>query len=99
MTEDREWLARLRAEVSIEGVRRAREVIAPHLPQTPLVRHPLLDEALGLQVHVKHENHLPTGAFKVRGGFNYLAQRDPEQRRRGIVSATRGNHGQSLALA
>jgi threonine dehydratase len=89
----------MRAQVSLEGVQRAREVIAEHLPRTPLIQHPLLLEETGLDLWVKHENHLPTGSFKVRGGFNFIATLPEEQRRRGIVSATRGNHGQSLALA
>ena len=61
---------------------------------------PLLDERLGAEVVVKHENHLPTGAFKVRGGLTYvdaLIKREPSTR--GLISATRGNHGQSLAFA
>ncbi len=94
-----EVVASLRSQVSLEGVRQAREVIAEHLPRTPLIQHPLLVESLGLDIWVKHENHLPTGAFKVRGGINFMANLPAEQRRRGVVSATRGNHGQSLALA
>jgi threonine dehydratase len=48
---------------------------------------------------VKHENHNPTGAFKIRGGLNLLAQLSPEERRRGVISASTGNHGQSIAFA
>lgn len=77
----------------------ARERVAPHVPRTPLMRHPLLDEATGLTIWVKHENHNPTGAFKVRGGLNLVGAMSPEERARGIVTASTGNHGQSIALA
>jgi len=78
----------------------ARERIAPHLQKSALLRHPLLDQETGLAIWVKHENHNPTGAFKVRGGLNHLgrlAERSP--RPAGVISATRGNHGQSLAFS
>lgn len=77
----------------------ARERIAPYLSRTPLLRHPLLDEATGLTIWVKHENHNPTCAFKVRGGLNLVAAMSPEERARGIVTASTGNHGQSFGLA
>jgi threonine dehydratase len=77
----------------------ARPHVYAALPRTPLVRHPLLCERLGLDVYVKHENHLPTGAFKVRGGLNLVARLDVEERRRGVITATTGNHGQSIAFA
>jgi threonine dehydratase len=70
------------------------------MPATPQYRWPLLGELVGAEVWVKHENHTPTGAFKVRGGLVFadrLRATRPEVR--GIVSATRGNHGQSLAYA
>jgi threonine dehydratase len=77
----------------------ARERVAPHVPRSPLMRHPLLDEATGLTIWVKHENHNPTGAFKVRGGLNLVGSMSAEERARGIVTASTGNHGQSIALA
>ena len=77
----------------------ARERVAPHLPRTPLMRHPLLDAATGLSIWVKHENHNPTCAFKVRGGLNLVGAMSPDERARGIVTASTGNHGQSIALA
>jgi len=77
----------------------ARARIAPVLRPTPLLRHPLLVETLGLEVLVKHENHNPTCAFKVRGGLNLVASLDEDQRRRGVVTASTGNHGQSIAFA
>jgi threonine dehydratase len=70
------------------------------MPATAQYAWPLLAERLGCKVWVKHENHTPTGAFKVRGGITFmhwLKQTHPQVR--GVVSATRGNHGQSLALA
>ena len=79
---------------------RASEIVRRSVPATPAHRWPLLCEALGGDVWVKHENHTPTGAFKVRGGIVYverLLRERPEAR--GLVSATRGNHGQSLAYA
>jgi threonine dehydratase len=85
---------------SLQEIRRAHEVVLGALRPTPALNWPLLDERLGGEAVVKHENHLPTGAFKVGGGLTYvdsLAKRDPAVR--GIISATRGNHGQSLAFA
>ncbi len=70
------------------------------MPPTPQYAWPLLREALGAEVWVKHENHTPLGAFKVRGGLVYLQRlREREPQRRGVISATRGNHGQSVAFA
>jgi len=76
----------------------ARARIAGVIAPTPLMRHALLAEETGLDVRVKHENHNPTGAFKVRGGANLIASLSPEERR-GVITATTGNHGQSIALA
>jgi threonine dehydratase len=74
--------------------------IAPHIPPTPQYRWPLLEARLGTTCTVKHENHTPVGAFKVRGGLVYLDALLREQGRvPGIVSATRGNHGQSVGFA
>ena len=70
-----------------------------HLRRTPLLRHALLDEWLGCKAWVKHENYNPTDAFKIRGGVNLVAQLTAEERRCGVVSASTGNHGQSMALA
>jgi threonine dehydratase len=77
----------------------ARTRLAPHLSRSPLGRHPLLDEATGLSIWVKHENHNPTCAFKVRGGLNLVGAMTPDERARGIVTASTGNHGQSIGLA
>lgn len=78
----------------------AAAIVYGAMPPTPQFSWPLLNQALGAEAWVKHENHTPVGAFKVRGGLVYLErlrQRMPEVR--GIISATRGNHGQSLAFA
>ena len=70
------------------------------VPPTPQYCWPLLSRRVGAEIWVKHENHTPIGAFKVRGGLTYLdALRREQPRVRGIISATRGNHGQSLAFA
>jgi len=70
------------------------------MPPTPLHRWPLLHQRTGVEIWVKHENHTPLGAFKVRGGLNYLGRLKANQPDvQGIVSATRGNHGQSMAFA
>jgi threonine dehydratase len=75
-------------------------VVRPHVPVTPAYRWPLLEEVTGTPTWIKHENATPTGAFKVRGGLLYvqrlLRAGDPPA---GLISATRGNHGQSLAYA
>lgn len=87
-------------ELTAEQLAQAREVVARHVPATPARRWPLLERATGTETWVKHENHNPTGAFKIRGGVRFVAkllERQPDAR--GLVSATRGNHGQSLALA
>ncbi len=87
-------------DFDLDDLALATEVVRRHVPPTPQYRWPLLDEAVGSAVVVKHENHTPVGAFKVRGGLVYL---DRLVRERpdvaGVASATRGNHGQSLAFA
>jgi threonine dehydratase len=82
-----------------EGVLAARDRIAPYLRPTPLRRYPSLDRLVGADVWVKHENHQPTGAFKVRGGINFVSQLGNEERSAGLVAASTGNHGQSVAYA
>jgi threonine dehydratase len=85
---------------TIADLQAAAALIHSHFPGTPQYAWPLLRERTGAEVWVKHENHTPTGAFKMRGGLVYverLRRERPEVR--GIVSATRGNHGQSLAYA
>ena len=84
---------------TLADVRGAADRIAPHLLETPLHAHAGLASLVGAEVLVKHENHLPTGAFKVRGGVNLVAQLPPALRERGLIAASTGNHGQSLAYA
>ncbi len=77
----------------------ARKRIAPYLRPTSLYRYPGLDVITGAQVWVKHENHQPVGAFKVRGGVNLVSQLTEDERHRGVITASTGNHGQSVAYA
>jgi threonine dehydratase len=77
----------------------ARRRIAPYLQPTALNRYPALDELVGTEAWVKHENHQPVGAFKVRGGVNLVARLPEADRRRGLIAASTGNHGQSIAYA
>jgi threonine dehydratase len=85
--------------ITLADVREARRRIAPHLRPTPLYSYPSLDELAGAEVWVKHENHLPVGAFKVRGGVNLVSQLSADERERGLIAASTGNHGQSIAYA
>lgn len=80
-------------------VLRARHIIAPYLPRTPLFNYPALDAATGLHLYVKHENYQPIGAFKVRGGINLISQLSADEKQRGVICASTGNHGQSIAYA
>lgn len=84
---------------SFSDVLRAQKTIRPYLSPTPLHRYPGLDKLLGAQVYVKHENYQPIGAFKVRGGVNLLAHLAPTVATSGVVTASTGNHGQSVAFA
>ena len=77
----------------------ARLRIAAHLRPTPLFGYAALNELVEAEVFVKHENHQPVGAFKVRGGVNLLSQLGAEERERGVIAASTGNHGQSVAYA
>jgi threonine dehydratase len=77
----------------------AAAAIRPYLSPTPLLRHPQLEQVLGTEVWVKHENHQPTGAFKVRGGVNLISRFDAAERAQGVIAASTGNHGQSIAWA
>jgi threonine dehydratase len=77
----------------------ARERISPYLQPTALHRYPALDALVGTETWVKHENHQPICAFKVRGGINLVSQLSDDERRRGVITASTGNHGQSIAYA
>jgi threonine dehydratase len=84
---------------SLRDIYAARRRISDVIHPTPLLAHPLLTQEVGLNIQVKHENHNPTGAFKVRGGLNLVRSLSPEERARGVVTASTGNHGQSMAMA
>ena len=82
------------------SIEHARHLVREAMPPTPQQRWPLLDQRLGAQAWVKHENHTFVGAFKLRGGlvyFDALRRREPQVR--GVIGATRGNHGQSVGFA
>jgi threonine dehydratase len=77
----------------------ARRRIAPFLRPTPLYSYPAINELIGTDVFIKHENYQPIGAFKVRGGINLVSQLTDDERKRGVIAASTGNHGQSIAYA
>ena len=73
--------------------------IRPYLARTPLHSYPAVNQLVETEVYIKHENYQPVGAFKVRGGINLVSQLSPEERKRGVIAASTGNHGQSVAYA
>jgi threonine dehydratase len=85
--------------ITLQDIIAARKVVARFLKQTPLIHYPELSDHLGFQAYIKHENHHPTGSFKVRGGLNFMHHLPQAQRKKGVITATRGNHGQSIAYA
>ncbi|MGQ0650014.1 MAG: threonine ammonia-lyase [Gemmatimonadaceae bacterium] len=87
--------------ITLDDACAARVRLAPFLAATPLYNYPLLDEWIGhdIRVFVKHENFQPTNSFKVRNGLSFMTALDREARARGVVAATRGNHGLGLAYA
>src|SRR6185295_779034 len=80
---------------TLEEIEAAALLVYRHMPPTPQYRWPLLCEHAGTEVWLKHENHTPVGAFKLRGGLVYFSQL---KNQKGVVTATRGNHGQAVAL-
>ena len=84
---------------TLHDVLEARKTIAPYLPRTPLRYYAALSQFLGAEVRLKHENHQALGSFKARGGVNLLAHMSYEERSRGVITASSGNHGQSIAYA
>lgn len=82
-----------------QDVLMARRQIAPYLHRTPMHSYPAIDELIGARVFIKHENHQPVCAFKVRGGVNLISQLSDDERTRGVIAASTGNHGQSVAYA
>ncbi len=85
--------------VTFADIIQAQKRIRPYLPRTPLHSYSALNKLVGTEVYVKHENYQPVGAFKVRGGINYLSQLPKEARALGVITASTGNHGQSIAYA
>jgi threonine dehydratase len=83
----------------LADVLEARRRISRYLRPTPLYNYAGVNELLGADVFVKHENHQPVGAFKVRGGVNLISQLNAQERERGVIAASTGNHGQSVAYA
>ena len=77
----------------------AKQTVSRYLPRTPLVNYPALDKVCGTRIFIKHENQQLTGAFKVRGGINLISQMSADERERGVITASTGNHGQSVAYA
>ena len=84
---------------TLRDVYLAKKTIAPYLPRTPLHYSAGLSEMLEAEVYLKHDEYLPLGAFKQRGGVNLLAHLSQEERDKGIITASTGNHGQSIASA
>ncbi len=84
---------------NFQDVLKARRVVDRYLRRTPLHFYPALSDLLGCQVYVKHENHQPVGVFKVRGGVYLASQLSEDERQRGLIAASTGNHGQSVAYA
>ncbi|MCW4049295.1 MAG: threonine/serine dehydratase [Candidatus Bathyarchaeota archaeon] len=84
---------------TLKDVILARNRIQAYLLKTPLHTYPLLNDHLGFDAYVKHENNQPTGAFKIRGGINLISQLSADEKARGVITASTGNHGQSIALA
>jgi threonine dehydratase len=84
---------------SLRDVFEAKKTIAPYISRTPLHYSAGMSEVLDAEVYLKHDDHLPLGAFKARGGINFVAHLSPEERQRGVITASTGNHGQSIAYA
>src|SRR5579871_2937958 len=82
---------------SFNDIEAARDFIRPYLPKTPLFRSEKLSNLLGCDYYIKCENTQPVGVFKVRGGVNLVGTASEDERKSGLVSASTGNHGQSIA--
>ena len=84
---------------TLQDIRDARQRIASHITRTPLHHYLSLDKLLNAEVYVKHENHQRLGAFKMRGGINLISQLSDSEKAQGVITASTGNHGQSIAYA
>ncbi len=85
--------------VTLHDVYEARRIISRYLPRTPLITSFSLSKRLGVEAYIKCENLLPTGSFKVRGGLNIISMLTEEEKSKGVITASTGNHGQSVAYA
>jgi len=87
-------------QITLEDINAAAAVVYAHMPPTPQYRWPMLSERLGTEAWIKHENHTPVGAFKIRGGLVYFEHlKASGELPKGVIAATRGNHGQSVGYA
>ena len=86
-------------ELTLETIRAAHARIAPYIVQTPLLRLPALDDALGCEVYAKAECMQRTGAFKLRGAYYKLSTLTDEEKARGVIACSAGNHAQGVAFA
>ncbi|MGZ3610367.1 MAG: threonine ammonia-lyase, partial [Ktedonobacteraceae bacterium] len=84
---------------TFQDVLHARRQIRSYLKPTPTYSYPAINALIGTEVYIKHENYEPVGAFKVRGGINLVSQLSQEEREKGVIAASTGNHGQSVAYA
>src|SRR5438876_5685371 len=84
---------------TFQDVLHARRQIHPYLKRTPTYSYPTINALIGTTLFIKHENYQPVGAFKVRGGINLVSQLSLEEREKGVIAASTGNHGQSVAYA
>ncbi len=84
---------------NFQDVLLAQRQIRPYLSRTPLHSYPAINTLLGTEAYIKHENYQPVGAFKVRGGINLISQLSPQEQEHGVIAASTGNHGQSVAYA
>jgi threonine dehydratase len=83
----------------LQDILQAQKRIRPFLARTPLHSYPAINKLVGTKLFIKHENYQPVGAFKVRGGINLISQLSQEERESGVIAASTGNHGQSVAYA
>ncbi len=84
---------------TFQDVLLAQKQIRPYLSRTPMHNYPAINELIGTEVYIKHENYQPVGAFKIRGGVNLISQLSDDEKERGVITASTGNHGQSIAFA
>src|SRR5262249_31413618 len=89
----------LQSQISVERIRAAHEVVYRTLKPTPLIEYPLLTREIGARIFLNHETHQAPGAFKFRGGLNFMTLFAQEGPNDGVITAPRGNHGQGVARA